>query len=531
MKRFCTRVLLLTLCLTLLCGTQAQALKATTLAYGSRGTEVTQLQTMLKQLGFYSSTIDGKYGRGTESAVKAYQQSRGLTADGKAGLQTRARLEAETGASSAGTSSSASSSTTVSSGTLIRGSSGSSVTQLQTALKNLGYYTGVIDGNFGSGTLSAVLAFQKASGLKADGKAGAQTQAKLYSQSSSGSTSSSTSSSSSSSSSGSTTTFTRILTNGSTGSDVTSVQTRLKTLGYYTGTVDGKYGSGTIAAVKAFQTNNGLKVDGKTGSSTFAALFGSSAVSSGSTSSSTSTASTDKLQSGDKGTAVKTMQTALKNLGYSITADGTYGPLTVAAVTTFQKQNGLTADGVAGEKTLSLLYSGSAKKYDASADTSSTGTSAQPSGTLSGPSGASVQLLHWYNDVKPALSNGDKLTVYDPATSLQWTLRVMSRGRHCDAEPLTATDTATMYEAFGGKIAWIAKPVYVKLPDGRWSLATTHDVAHESGSIKDNDFDGHLCVHFLRDMDECMEKDPNWGVTNQKAIRTAWKNLTGITID
>lgn len=526
MKRFCTRVLLLTLCLTLLFGAQAQALKATTLAFGSRGTQVTQLQTMLKQLGFYSSTIDGKYGRGTETAVKAYQQSRGLTADGKAGLQTRARLEAETGASSAGASSSASTSTTVSSGTLIRGSTGSSVTQLQTALKNLGYYNGVIDGNFGSGTLSAVLAFQRASGLKADGKAGAQTQARLYSQSASGSTSSSSSSTSSSAA-----TFSRILSSGSTGSDVISVQTRLKALGYYTGTVDGKYGSGTIAAVKAFQTSNGLKVDGKTGSGTFAALFGSSAISSGSSSSSSVSSTASKLQSGDRGTAVKTLQTALKNLGYSISADGTYGPLTVAAVTTFQKQNGLSADGVAGEKTLSLLYSGSAKKYDASADTPSTGTSAQPSGTVSGPSGSSVQLLHWYNEVKPTLSNGNKLTVYDPATSLQWTLRVMSCGRHCDAEPLTATDTATMYQAFGGKIAWIAKPVYVKLPDGRWSLATTHDVAHESGSIKNNDFDGHLCVHFLRDMDECMEKDPNWGVTNQKAIRTVWKNLTGITIN
>lgn len=530
MKRFCTRVLLMVLALMLLMGSQAQALKSTTLAFGSRGTEVTQLQTMLKQLGFYSSTVDGKFGRGTETAVKAYQQSRGLKTDGKAGLQTRARLEAETGASSSSsssTSSSTSSSSTVSSGTLIRGSTGSSVSQLQTALKTLGYYTGAVDGNFGSGTLSAVLAFQKASGLKADGKAGTQTQAKLYSQAASGTGSSSSASSSSSSS----TSFTRILSSGSTGTDVTSVQTRLKALGYYTGTVDGKYGSGTIAAVKAFQTNNGLKVDGKTGSGTFAALFGSSAVSSGSTSSTTVSATTDKLQSGDKGTAVKTLQTALKNLGYSISADGTYGPLTVAAVTTFQKQNGLTADGIAGAKTLALLYSGSAKKYDASADTSSTGTSARPSGTVSGPSGASVQLLHWYNDVKPAISNGDKLTVYDPATSLQWTLRVMSRGRHCDAEPLTATDTATMYEAFGGKIAWIAKPVYVKLPDGRWSLATTHDVAHESGSIKNNDFDGHLCVHFLRDMDECMEKDPNWGVTNQKAIRTAWKNLTGITID
>jgi hypothetical protein len=87
-----------------------------------------------------------------------------------------------------------------------------------------------------------------------------------------------------------------------------------------------------------------------------------------------------------------------------------------------------------------------------------------------------------------------------------------------------------MYEAFGGQITWTPKPVYVKLPDGRWTLATTHDVAHLSGSIKDNDFDGHLCVHFLRTYPETRVLDPNYGVTNQNAIRSAWKSMTGVTI-
>ena len=500
MKRFCTRALLLFLAAAMLASSAQAAVSYSTLAFGSRGTEVKQLQTMLLQLGFYTGTADGKYGRGTESAVTAYQQVRGLTADGMAGSLTRAKLVSVCGG--------VTSTGTVCKNdpnTLVRGDSGDKVSQLQAALKNLGYYSGTVDGNFGSGTERAVTAFQRASGLKADGKAGVQTQGKLYNQSGS--------SSENTGSTGSVSGFTRTLRRGYTGSDVSNVQTRLKALGYYTGSVDGKYGSGTIAAVTSFQKKNSLTADGKVGPATYSKLFDSSA-SSSSSSSGDSASTTTKLQSGDKSAAVKAMQQALKDLGYSVSADGSYGAQTLQAVMTFQKQNGLSADGVAGTKTLTLLYSGSGS-----------------TGTATGPNGSTIQLLHWFNDVKNAIRNGSKLTVYDPATGLQWTLRVMSRGRHCDAEPLTADDTASMIQAFGGKTAWVAKPVYVKLPDGRWTLATSHDMPHLSGSIKDNNFDGHLCVHFLRDMDECQKNDPNWGVTNQKAIRSAWKSLTGITVD
>ena len=51
---------------------------------------------------------------------------------------------------------------------------------------------------------------------------------------------------------------------GSSGAVVTQIQTKLKSWGYYTGTVDGIYGSGTERAVRAFQQKNGLTVDGKT---------------------------------------------------------------------------------------------------------------------------------------------------------------------------------------------------------------------------------------------------------------------------
>ncbi|MFT8888324.1 spore cortex-lytic enzyme [Ethanoligenens sp.] len=59
---------------------------------------------------------------------------------------------------------------------------------------------------------------------------------------------------------------------GSTGSEVRQIQTRLKSWGYYTGTVDGVYGAGTRNAVTAFQRKNGLTADGVAGTATLKAI-------------------------------------------------------------------------------------------------------------------------------------------------------------------------------------------------------------------------------------------------------------------
>lgn len=59
---------------------------------------------------------------------------------------------------------------------------------------------------------------------------------------------------------------------GSSSATVTQIQTRLKSWGYYSGSVDGIYGSATESAVKYFQRKNGLSVDGQAGDKTLAAL-------------------------------------------------------------------------------------------------------------------------------------------------------------------------------------------------------------------------------------------------------------------
>ena len=77
---------------------------------------------------------------------------------------------------------------------------------------------------------------------------------------------------------------------GSTGSEVTQIQTKLKRWGYYSGAIDGIYGSKTLAAVKWFQSKNGLTVDGIAGTKTLQAM---GIYSSSTTSGSSSTNSND----------------------------------------------------------------------------------------------------------------------------------------------------------------------------------------------------------------------------------------------
>ncbi|NJR17002.1 MAG: hypothetical protein HC785_15705 [Calothrix sp. CSU_2_0] len=61
---------------------------------GNYGDEVKELQTNLKQLGFYDGVIDGGYGGGTRTAVSKFQSANGLDADGIVGTTTKVKIEA-----------------------------------------------------------------------------------------------------------------------------------------------------------------------------------------------------------------------------------------------------------------------------------------------------------------------------------------------------------------------------------------------------------------------------------------------------
>lgn len=74
--------------------------------YGSRGEEVTQIQTKLKRWGYYNGNIDGIYGSQTLEAVKYFQRKNGLTVDGIAGPATLKAMGIMTSSSSSNSSSS-----------------------------------------------------------------------------------------------------------------------------------------------------------------------------------------------------------------------------------------------------------------------------------------------------------------------------------------------------------------------------------------------------------------------------------------
>ena len=417
---------------------------ATRLEKGSTGSDVKDLQTKLKKLGYYDAYVDGDYGDTTVAAVKAFQKKYNLTADGIAGKETLKKLD----------SAYKNANSDKDDDSLRMGDSGSAVKDLQTKLKKLGYYSGTVDSTFGSGTYTAVRAFQKKYNLTADGVAGSETLKKLDSAYKNADSDKDDGS----------------LRKGATGSAVKDLQTKLKKLGFYNAYVDGSYGDTTVAAVKAFQKKYNLTADGVAGSETLKKL--DTAYKNADSNTSTDD---DSLRKGATGTAVKTLQTNLKKLGfYTAYVDGSFGATTESAVKAFQKKYGLTADGVAGSATL--------KKIESAVASASSGK-------------ITTERLDWFNGGKNVIPNGAVFQIKDVSTGLIFSVRRQSGGNHMDAEPLTAEDTAILKKINGGTFSWRRRAVLVKY-NGHVYAASIYSEPHGTNTILDNNFDGQFCLHF-----------------------------------
>lgn len=185
----------------------------------------------------YSNLNNGIYG-----AMNQAVQGRSEQAEGHTAAQMSASNAGDTGVIL----------TLSSSSVLQKGSRGDEVKELQQNLTTLGYDTKGTDGIFGNDTEAAVIAFQKAYSLTADGKAGPATQsaiAKALDYHNKG-----------------------ILTVGSRGAKVSELQRNLTKLGYDTKGTDGIFGSNTKSAVIAFQRDYGLSQDGMAGKDTLNAI-------------------------------------------------------------------------------------------------------------------------------------------------------------------------------------------------------------------------------------------------------------------
>ena len=203
---------------------------------GSKGKAVEGIQQQLKNLGLFQGEITGFFGPQTETAVKRFQLKKGLHADGVVGTGTYKYLF-----ESASKTKSSSVKTASDTKHVI------GIKDIQAALKTLGYYTGKVDGVTGSNTENAIMKFQKANKLTADGVVGNGTAKLLLAAADKTSKSTSVSSNALS---------------------IKEIQTALKKLGYFTGTVDGVTGSKTEAAIKKFQKASKLTADGVVGTAT-----------------------------------------------------------------------------------------------------------------------------------------------------------------------------------------------------------------------------------------------------------------------
>jgi peptidoglycan hydrolase-like protein with peptidoglycan-binding domain len=132
------------------------------------------------------------------------------------------------------------------------------------------------------------------------------------------------------------------LQNGSRGQEVEDLQAALTALGHPV-SVDGVFGTATEAAVKAFQTAQGIDADGVVGKVTWINLDEADQ-------------SEPVLKNGAKGLPVRRLQSRISAVGDDTGGvDGRFGPATEAAVKTLQQQASLTVDGVVGPATWAVV--------------------------------------------------------------------------------------------------------------------------------------------------------------------------------
>ena len=218
-----------------------------------------------------------------------------------------------------------------------------------------------IDGRFGPELFKAVLNFQRSFGLIEDGIVGRETWNRIYALYE--------------------TLSDKIvpdesipeypgmtLQQGSSGENVRRIQTALNNISTQYPSIpllveDGIFDTATTTAVRAFQRQFGLTVDGIVGVLTWNKLFEvSTLIDTGEEAGEEMPPYPGTLlRNGSRGNAVRLMQERLKSISIyypvipDITADGIFGPATQAAVIAFQQMMGITADGIIGQQTWELI--------------------------------------------------------------------------------------------------------------------------------------------------------------------------------
>ncbi len=258
-------------------------------------TVIANTQSELRRRGYDVPVVSGELDAKTQAAIRAYQEQSGMQVTGRASQALLDRLQASEGPSDTQTRQE-----------LVR--------TVQAELNDLGYNGGPADGVFGPSTRSAVRAYQTDNNLPVTGQV---TQSLLIHMQEHGTVS---------------------------GREreqremALAVEEELSRRGYNTGPVDGVVDSSTRTAVRTYQSDAGIAIDGQVDAELLASLR------------------TDPQDDMDRQELIADIQSELNRLGYNAgPADGAFGPSTRRAIVTYQSDMNMTVTGEASERLLADL--------------------------------------------------------------------------------------------------------------------------------------------------------------------------------
>ena len=230
-------------------------------------------------------------------------------------------------------------------------------------------------------------------------------------------------------------------------------------------------------------------------------------------------ASYTTLKTGSTGQAVKNLVTELINQGYyKGNVTNKYTTAVADAVKAFQKANGLSVDGIAGATTQHKLFG---TVPVGTGDTSNLTMTLYP-----------AEKIDWYTGgINELWPRGANYKMYDVKTGIVWWAHRWAGGRHVDAEPLTAADTARLCKAYGvsNSTEIASKNLYQRRPSlvtigTRTFACSLYGVPHnypEGDTISTNDFKGQLCIHFTNSRTHDSNKVDSG---HEDAIEYAWEH-------
>ncbi len=120
---------------------------------------------------------------------------------------------------------------------------------------------------------------------------------------------------------------------------------------------------------------------------------------------------------------------------------------------------------------------------------------ASDSSTTRPAKGTAKEMDWWKSDIQTKFPRGGTVTVTDVDTGLAWKEQRRGGTNHADVQPVTAADTAALKQAYGGTWSWNRRAIFVTI-NGENYAASMNGMPHGGGSITDNDFNGHHCIHF-----------------------------------